>query len=257
MSDRPNRNEQRRARLLAAQEGISYQRALQRLREDAPGPGAAAATSIAGVDVLRPGQTRTVIVAWRPDDPAVKDDGRFWYKVRGATAGVFDKPVGSIVPKGQSLGWWRARATGHEAEVVNPITRDHEWFSLERWSDADPQRTYVVLAFYHADEELVGRLPEDIERIRAARPGAQAAIDLGLSEEAQCVRSQQAELQREFRDARAGGDDARMRNLAAALEATSDELRRLAFPDFVRGWNLSRAIQQDPSQFVLDWLTGY
>lgn len=37
--DRPNRNEQRRARELAGQEGISYQQALQRLRDD-PRPAA-------------------------------------------------------------------------------------------------------------------------------------------------------------------------------------------------------------------------
>ncbi len=34
VSDRPSRNEQRRARALAAQEGLSYQQALTRLRHE-------------------------------------------------------------------------------------------------------------------------------------------------------------------------------------------------------------------------------
>lgn len=50
MSDRPSRNEQRRARELAAQQGISYQQALQQLRDKPPtsGPGDVFASTYMG-----------------------------------------------------------------------------------------------------------------------------------------------------------------------------------------------------------------
>ena len=56
MSDRPNRNEQRRARTLAAQQAISYQQALTRVRD---GASAAAASASHPMLALAPGEVRT------------------------------------------------------------------------------------------------------------------------------------------------------------------------------------------------------
>lgn len=255
MSDRPNRNEQRRARALAAQEGMGYQQALTRLRHPAPTADAQAPAPDLGLP--QPGAARTVVVAWRLDDPVVQDDARFWLTVREPLVPVLSKPTAAIAPNGQTLAWWRARATDHEFELLNPVTRERERFSLERWSDCDPERTHVIVAFEHFAQPAGGR--PDPDRPAAARPAGvvRAPVKPELSGAAERIRARQAELQHEFRAARDRSDQRRMRELSTQLQSVADELTRVAFPHYARGWNLSRAIRESPSRFVLDWTTGY
>lgn len=255
MSDRPNRNEQRRARALAAQEGISYQQALTRLRDHTPTADDQFPAPDHGAPRLR--EVRTVVVAWRLDDPVVQDDGRFWLMVSEQLLPVLSKPAGTIAPKGQTLAYWRARATDHEFELLNPVTRGRERFSLERWSDADPDRTHVVLAFDDFTRPAGGR-PGPAHSATAGPAGAvRSPVKLELSPKAERIRARQAELQREFRAARVRSDEREMRELAAQLQPIADELAGVAFPHYARGWNLSRAICESPNRFVLDWTTGY
>lgn len=255
MSDRPNRNEQRRARALATQEGISYQQALTRLRHHAP----TADDQGRAPDLAAPqlGAVRTVVVAWRLDDPVVQDDGRFWMTVPEQLVSALGKAAGAISPKGQTLAYWRAQATDHEFDLLNPVTREHERFSLERWSNADPERTHVILAFEDFTRPA-GGTPEP-DRAASVRPAGvvRTPVKLELSDEAERIRARQTELQREFRAARDRGDERRKLVLSAQLQSISEELARVAFPHYARGWNLSRAICECPNRFVLDWTTGY
>ena len=255
MSDRPNRNEQRRARALAAQERITYQQALTCLRHDTP----PAVRQAPAPDLRAPqlGEVRCVVVAWRLDDPAVQDDGRFWLTVPEQAVSVLGRPAGAIAPKGQTLACLRARATGDELELLNPVTRERERFSLERWSAADPERTYVIVAFEHFTPPASGT--PDPERGATTSPigGVRTSVKLELSDEAKRIRARQAELQREFRAARDHHDDRRMRELSPQLQLIADELARVAFPHYVRGWTLSSAIREGTNRFVLDWTTGY
>ncbi len=78
-----------------------------------------------------------------------------------------------------------------------------------------------------------------------------------LSDEALRLRGEQEHLQSEFRAARDRDDRRRMRELSAVLEAKADDLARAAFPHYVRGWDLSRAIREGIDRYILDWTTGY
>lgn len=214
----------------------------------------------ASPSALKPGEVRTVIIAWRLDDAAVQDDGRFWIEVPEEGAELFKRLPGTIVPQGQSLASWRERADGDQVEVPNPVTGRNERFSLSRWSDADPDRTYVVHLTIHFFEELAGRSGEEVERIREerlARSGATRVMKRELSDEVKKLKSQQAELQRQFRAARDCGDEERMAELSPALDAIVSELARVDFPHHARGWDLSRAIREGPDTYILDWTTGY
>ena len=204
---------------------------------------------------LQPGEVRTVIVAWRLDDPAVRDDGRIWMAVPEQAVSTLGTPAGTIVPKGQALAWWRARGTGHEVELPNPVTRGRERLSLERWSGADPERTHVIVAFEHAAQPP--QRASDHAATATPTGAVRTPIQLELSDEAEHMRARQAELQREFRDARDRADDRQMRELSPQLQSIADELSRVAFPHYARGWDLSRAIREGTNRFVLDWTTGY
>jgi hypothetical protein len=194
---------------------------------------------------------RTVVVAWRLDDLAVQQDGRFWMKVPEQAVALLGRPAGTIVPKGQTLGFCRARAAGDEHEVANPYTGEPERVSLERWRDADPQRTHVIVSF---DRAVTGA---EQAGARAPRGRKITPVNLELSAEAQRVREAQAELQRAFRAARDRGDQRRMRELSPLLQAKAAELARAAWPDYAPGWDLNRAIREGTNRYVLDWTTGY
>lgn len=212
------------------------------------------------VGALKAGELRTVIVAWRLDDPAVQNDGRFWSKVPDEGAELFKRPPGTIVPKGQSLASWRARADGDVVEVPSPINRRKERISLARWGEADPDRTYVIPQFHHLPEELAGRQREEVERIREeqlARSETRRVIKPKLSEEVKERQAELAEVQRQVREARDRGDEQRMAELRPALDAKLEELQQADFPNFARGWDFSRAIREGPGRFILDWTTGY
>ena len=229
-----------------AQTGERYTEARRALLSASPG-------------ALKPGEIRTVIVAWRLDDPAVQEDGRFWREVPEEAPEIFKRPPGTIVPAGQSLAYWRERADGAEVEVPNPITHRKERISIARWAEADPDRVYLIYSFDYLDEALTGRPADEVERIRddqLARSGG-TRIKLRLSDEAKRLKAEQAELQRQFREALDQGDDQRMGELSPALEATAQQLSRAAFPNYAKGWDLSRAIREAPATFVLDWMTGY
>jgi hypothetical protein len=209
---------------------------------------------------LRPGEVRTVVVAWRLDDPAVQDDGRFWTEVPSTAAEVFARPAGAIIPSGQSLRSWRERSDDNEVEVPNPITGHNDRFSLSRWSHADPDRTQVILSFFEVPVELAGRPHEEVERIRdeqLARCGATRVIKRELPQDVEQLKNEQTDLQRDLRAARDAGDAQRAAKLTPALEAIGRELARVDFPHHTRGWDLSRAIRQDTGTYALDWTTGY
>jgi hypothetical protein len=211
------------------------------------------------VGPLARGEVRTVVVAWRLDDPAVEGDGRFWMVVPEAAGHLFQDPVGAIVPRGEPLRCWRERADGEEVEVSNPISRARERFSLARWSGANPDSTRVVVSFEHRDEELVGRSPDEAHQIRLARDPRRTwtPITPELAPEAQRLKAEQADLQQRYREALERGDEREMGELRPRLEAIVDELARAAFPHYSRTWNLGKAIREDHHCFVLDWTTGY
>lgn len=213
------------------------------------------------LDTLKPGVVRTVIVAWHADDPALQDDGRFWMKVPAQGESVFGKPPGTIFPKGQPLSSWRARFGGDEVEVPNPTTGGRERFSLARWSADDPDLTRVMLLWEHLFDEPVECSADEAARIRRAKdekPGTtHFDMEAELSNEAKRFKREQAELQRQYREARDRDDEQRMRELSVALKTTSDELMRAGFPHYCRGWDLSFAIREATDRFILDWTTGY
>jgi hypothetical protein len=211
------------------------------------------------VGPLTPGEVRTVAVAWRLDDPAVRSDGRFWTKVMEEFAEVVGQAAGAIVPKGKSLGYWRERADGVEVEVPNPITHQAQRVSIVRWENEDPERTYMFVFFENLPEEFAGRSPQEIDRIRdehLAKSGATRIVKPRRSHAVEALEAQQADLQRQRREAVDRGDEQRMAELSSALDSNFDELRRADFPNHTRGWDLSRAIRKD-STFILDWTTGY
>jgi hypothetical protein len=179
--------------------------------------------------------------------------------VREETRNALKHTPGTIVPKGQSLGSWRERATGGEVDFPNPISRGHERISIARWARADPDRTYLILSFQHLDKTLAGRTGEEVERIRGQQRAARGATPIKphLSEEASLLKAAQAELQRRYQEACDRGDEPGMGEISAALETKAQELSRAAFPDYMRGWDLSRAIRHPPATFILDWDTGY
>ena len=182
------------------------------------------------------------------------NDGRFLLTVPEQLVSVLSKPAGAIAPKGQTLAYWRAQATDHAFELLNPVTREPERFSIERWSDADPDRTHLILAFEDFTRSAGGT--PDPDRAASATPTGGVRTPV-RSDEARRIHARQAELQREFRAARDRSDERRMRELSAQLQSICDELTRVAFPHYARGWNLSRAICESPNRFVLDWTTGY
>ncbi|MDQ6776109.1 MAG: hypothetical protein M3071_07810 [Actinomycetota bacterium] len=82
-------------------------------------------------------------------------------------------------------------------------------------------------------EEFVGRSAEQVDRIRAeqlAKRGTTRVITPKLSDEAKRLKAEQAELQRQFREALDREDEQRMAELSTKLEAKVKELSRADFP---------------------------
>jgi|GEM_PF-5003168 len=206
-----------------------------------------------GVESLKPGVVRVVIVAWREDDPVVQQDGRFWMRVPGEAKDVLGKPAGTIVAKGQSLEWWRTRADGDEVQTPNPVTHAQQRFSLQRWSDADPKRTHVIVSF----EQIASPAGGQGRTIKGAANPPPRRVEIELSDEARRLKAEQAALQQQFRAASDRGDEHRTLELSALLQTISEQLERAAFPHYARGWNVSHAICDDTDQYILDWTTGY
>lgn len=94
------------------------------------------------------------------------------------------------------------------------------------------------------------------QRQRGCRQVGGVACTRKRSHAVEALEAQQADLQRQRREAVDRGDEQRMAELSSALDSNFDELRRADFPNHTRGWNLSRAIRKD-STFILDWTTGY
>lgn len=212
------------------------------------------------VDPLEPGEARTVIVAWRLDDPAVHSDGRFWIKVMKEFAQVMGRPAGTIVPAGRPLSYWRSQADGGEVEVPNPVSREKQRFSIARWEGEDPDRTHIEVSFASLPEEFAGRSTKEVDRLRdewAAKSSARRVIKPTHSKEVQKLVAERDELWRQRRAAVDQGDEQQIRELSAALQIKFDELRRADFPNHSSGWDLSRAIRKGAHTFILDWTTGY
>ena len=203
----------------------------------------------AGLEVLKPGQVATVILAWRLDDPDVQHDGRFWIKLPSEGGDPFGRPPGTIIPVGQSLGYWRELCGGEAGEISNPVKGTKERISLRRWSEADPERTYVALLFEHRYETPRAPSAEERKRTRDAEASKPEPVKRLLPE--------RARLQREHRAARDRDDEDELARLSATLAANAAELARADFPNYAGGWDLGRAIRCGPDRFVLDWTTEY
>ena len=200
---------------------------------------------ITPIGALQPGETRMLLVAWRLDDPAVQDDGRFWVKVPEELVHVHKRPAETILPAGQSLGSWRKRADGDEVELSRPFAPPTERISLERWRQEDPDRTHLIHSVHSRPGEQL------------AKRGVRGEIMPNLSAEAKRVKVELAELQRQFRVARDQDDQQRMAVLRTEIAGTVLRLQRADFPNFRSGWDFSRAIGERPQVFLLDWTTGY
>ena len=201
------------------------------------------------LDLIKPGEVATVNVAWRLDDPDVQRDGRFWIKVPEEGADLVGYRPRTIIPAGQSLADWHERCGGDEAEVSNPVKGSTERISLRRWRKADPERTYLILSFVHRYEVPRPPSAEEVKRARDAEAAKPEPVRRLLRE--------REVLQRSYRHARDLGDEDELARLAVMLEVKSDELARADFPNYTRGWDLSRAIRDGADRFVLDWTTGY
>ena len=101
-----------------------------------------------------PGERRTKIIVWDIDDPTKKGDPRYWWdekqlsRLREFSP---DMPDLSGKPKGQSLASLQRRADCGEVELGLPALPDGGQgesvrVSLSRWSDADPERTYLIVS---------------------------------------------------------------------------------------------------------------
>lgn len=209
----------------------------------------------AAPQTVQPGSVQAIVVVWRLDDPTIDGDGRFWMEVPKEAAAVLQRAAGTIIPKGESLGHWRARADGDLVEELNPYTETPERFSLVRWGDEDPERTHLSLSFEYRPEGTA----DEVDRILKAdreRSGYRP-IERALPAAVKQLQGEQADLQHQYRDAMDRDDEARMDELSPRLRAIVDELERVDFPHYHRSWHLGRAIREGPSRLILDWTTGY
>jgi hypothetical protein len=138
-----------------------------------------------------PGGRRTTIVVWNVDDPAKTGDIRYWWdeqevsRLRELSPAMPDL---SGKPRGRSLASLQREAKDGEVELGVPGLPDGSAvesvrLSLSRWSDADPERTYLIITHGRrptAEEQEVRRAegfrwPEDVEALRQEWLAALAA----------------------------------------------------------------------------------
>ena len=138
-----------------------------------------------------PGGSRTTIVVWDIDDPTKQGDARYWWdeaeitRLRELSPNM---PNLSGKPRGRSLDSLQREAEDGEVEVGVPALPDGRpaqsvRISLSRWSDADPERTYLIVTHGRrstAEEQEVLRAkgfpwPEEVEALRQEWLSALAA----------------------------------------------------------------------------------
>jgi hypothetical protein len=200
------------------------------------------------IDALMDGAVLTLILVWRLDDPDVESDGRFWIEVPAGASGAVGREPGAIVPRGKALAAWRADAVDGIVEVTNPFTGEAESLSILRWADADPDRAHLAVQFLHRTEPR----PPDAAPDRPA--GAIPRLADAATTDAQ---NELSRLRARFRAASQLGDEAEAVRVGQAIDAATDELSRVDFPNHHRGWDLDRATPAATNQLVLDWATGY
>jgi hypothetical protein len=105
-----------------------------------------------------PGQSRTKIIVWEIDDPSKQGDGRYWWlraDVQLLQGKMTDFPDLTGRPRGESLASLRRRADAGQVDLTRPrFPHDPApkpaWLPLDPWMDADPERTFFIIAHQRA-----------------------------------------------------------------------------------------------------------
>lgn len=185
-----------------------------------------------------PGQSRTTIVVWEIDDPTKRDDPRYWWntdEVERLQTLSADLPDLAGKPKGQSLASLQRRAAGDDVELIHPgRAADAETASvripLGQWRDADPERTYLIIAH---DRAPTG---EEQEAMKGKGPPWPNPVEA---------------LRKEWLEAEASGHDARSKNARERFDAALAELGFRKARD-ITPWDPERATELRPGVFVQD-----
>jgi hypothetical protein len=138
-----------------------------------------------------PGDRRTTIVVWNIDDPAKAGDARYWWdEVEVSRLRELSPEMPDLIgkPRGRSLGSLQREADSGEVEIGVPELPDGRpavsvRISLSPWSEADPQRTYLIVTHGRsptAEEQKDLRAaglpwPDDVEALRQEWLAALAA----------------------------------------------------------------------------------
>ncbi len=184
-----------------------------------------------------PGESRTTIIVWEIDDPAKEGDARYWWDEREVSRLrelAPDIPDLSGKPRGQSLASLRRRADSDDVEIGVPdLLSGREArsvrLSLDHWSGADPERTYLIIAHE--------RSPTEEERESARAKG------IPWPPEVEAVRQ-------EWLAALAAEDAERSAALRERLDAVFEE--HGFWPGHRSPWNHERATEIQPGVFVQD-----
>lgn len=185
-----------------------------------------------------PVRQQVVLVAWNEDDPNTKNDARFYLTVTEEMELPY--PPGTKLPKGQPLAELRKELEGDEGDVVDPLTGSRHRITLERWKQADPERTYVGVSFRNwpaesgvEPEEVFGAEEGEPTRVSTLPPELEALIE-------------------ETRAAFESGDAAKAWQMNAVVQERLEEAAREPGSN-ISFWDESDAIEVAPDFVIFDF----